>query len=483
MKHIPEINVFLWDAVVVGSGIGSATAAYELIKAGKKVLILEKGHQTSPPNELPLWNESIEDSTSGRKFRPFLGEGPGGSSKIYGMVMERLEESDFQNHGGRWPTSLEQWLPFYKKAEELFSIKSASTPEEFSPLLQHLKTRGLKPYPLNLASKALPDCNFCQSKLCEKSCKIDACSGPLEAIKNHPNLSILYGAKVTKVLVGKNRASGVEVEIGNEVITLQADSVFLGLGALRTPYLLKNSATQDYPNGLGNSRDLLGRYLMRHYVDLYFLKWKGSDIVKDHKSIGLNDFYKEAGMFQSFGSLPPTKYVLEEILGNAKWARLIPGVQRVLNFFIKRIFSTHVMASIVEDSPNYSNRLIFTTKDVLKFEYSISDVDKLRIEKSRKIAKMIFKPLLSRVQYEAENNKRLAHVCGTCKMGDSIENSVVDQCGKLHGFENLYVVDSSVFPASTGKNPSLTIAAHAMKCVAQYLLQDDGKQSLQKDIA
>lgn len=73
--------------------------------------------------------------------------------------------------------------------------------------------------------------------------------------------------------------------------------------------------------------------------------------------------------------------------------------------------------------------------------------------------------MLSRVQFEAENNKRLAHVCGTCKMGEFIQDSVVDWNCRLHELENVYIVDSSVFPTSSGKNPSLTIAANAIRVV------------------
>jgi len=62
-----------------------------------------------------------------------------------------------------------------------------------------------------------------------------------------------------------------------------------------------------------------------------------------------------------------------------------------------------------------------------------------------------------------------AHVCGTLVTGDRPESSVVDKDGRVHGMENLYVVDGSILPRSSRVNPSLTIYAWALR-VAQLLL-------------
>jgi choline dehydrogenase-like flavoprotein len=452
-----------WDAIVVGSGIGGATAAYELLQSNKKVLLLEKGPGAGVGNAgLPLWQEPVYDVHSKRVFRPFLGEGVGGSSRLYGMVMERLEESDFQQKGGRWPLSLKEWDPYFSKAETLFQVKAAPVVSSFDPLLKNLSSQKLAPKALKLAFVGNPNCNFCQSRLCESSCKIDAWSGPLQKIVNHANFSLLAEAQVQKVLTQSGSAVAVEVLVKQQLKVIKADKFYLGLGALRTPYLLKNS-------GIGNSADLLGRYLMRHFVDLYFLKWNGSSQVSHHKSIGINDFYSEMGIFQSFGALPPMEYVMAELLEGAPWVKHIPGAKLVIEKVVKKLFANHVMASIIEDSPEFTNRLIFNDDQQVRFEYKISKENQQKIDRSREIGRKIFSPFLKKVQYEAENNKRLAHVCGTCIMGESVKDSVVDWNGRLHELENLYIVDSSVFPSSTGKNPSLTIAANALRVTQKSL--------------
>lgn len=63
------------------------------------------------------------------------------------------------------------------------------------------------------------------------------------------------------------------------------------------------------------------------------------------------------------------------------------------------------------------------------------------------------------------NTSTTAHILGGCIMADSPDRGVIDFDGKIHGYDNLYVVDGSVIPANLGVNPSLTITA-----VAEYLL-------------
>ena len=63
------------------------------------------------------------------------------------------------------------------------------------------------------------------------------------------------------------------------------------------------------------------------------------------------------------------------------------------------------------------------------------------------------------------NTSSTAHILGGCIMSDTSENGVIDYNGKIHGYDNLYVVDGSNVPANLGVNPSLTITA-----LAEYLL-------------
>ena len=61
------------------------------------------------------------------------------------------------------------------------------------------------------------------------------------------------------------------------------------------------------------------------------------------------------------------------------------------------------------------------------------------------------------------NNLNYGHVCGTCRFGDDPGTSVLDSSNRAHDVDNLYVADASFFPSSGGTNPSLTVAANALR--------------------
>ena len=57
---------------------------------------------------------------------------------------------------------------------------------------------------------------------------------------------------------------------------------------------------------------------------------------------------------------------------------------------------------------------------------------------------------------------------GTTRMGKDPSRSVTDAAGRVHGFSNLYVAGSSLFPAASAANPTLTIVALALR-LAEHL--------------
>ena len=56
------------------------------------------------------------------------------------------------------------------------------------------------------------------------------------------------------------------------------------------------------------------------------------------------------------------------------------------------------------------------------------------------------------------------HLMGTAVMGTDASTSVVDATGAAHDVRGLYVFDGSVFPTSSGVNPTATIAANSLRC-------------------
>ena len=61
------------------------------------------------------------------------------------------------------------------------------------------------------------------------------------------------------------------------------------------------------------------------------------------------------------------------------------------------------------------------------------------------------------------------HPCGTCCFGNDPATSVLNRDNRAHDVENLYVVDASFMPRSGAVNPSLTIAANALRSAAPIM--------------
>ena len=101
-------------------------------------------------------------------------------------------------------------------------------------------------------------------------------------------------------------------------------------------------------------------------------------------------------------------------------------------------------------------------EDRFVFHYDISDELRRRRAIFRKAMRKAFHPHRAMFMGTAPQ-LNFAHPCGTLRFGDDPATSVLDRDCKVHGLSNLYVTDSSFMPTSNGVNPSLTIAANALR--------------------
>ena len=69
-----------------------------------------------------------------------------------------------------------------------------------------------------------------------------------------------------------------------------------------------------------------------------------------------------------------------------------------------------------------------------------------------------------------------AHQAGTCRMGSDSSSSVVDPNCRAHELDNLYIVDTSVFPSIGAVNPALTAMANALR-VGDHVLERLGAET------
>lgn len=514
-----------WDAIIVGSGMGGGTLGYALAKSGRSVLFIEKGRSTLGAGDvvrggLPemFFDEAmiadpdrrrdmltragrcvdqvLDIEGKSREFVPFIGSGAGGSSALYGMVCERFFPSDFtprQNHArlddstvpDAWPISYADFEPWYADAERLYRVHGAADPcrpwsdgdallpsPPFTPsgaeLADLFQSRGLHPYPLHVACEFLPDCESCQSYLCPRECKNDATRMCLRPAVNDHGAHFLDQCDVIALEATRTKVEGVVCRRQGETFTLRGRVIALAAGALATPGILLGSTSPDWPQGLANAHDQVGRNVMRHCIDLYVLFPKTKEpIVGQVKELAFNDFYQvdgwKLGTVQSAGATPPIEVLINQpgwinwLLrrGRGPLGRLWEGFR----------LHTSALAAIMEDLPYADNRVRRSDSATAPYrlEYRFRPADQARATEFRRRMKAALGKTRNIHLKAGADNKPIAHVCGGCRFGDDPRTSVLDRDCRAHGVDNLFVVDSSFFPSSGGINPSLTIAANALR--------------------
>jgi choline dehydrogenase-like flavoprotein len=126
--------------------------------------------------------------------------------------------------------------------------------------------------------------------------------------------------------------------------------------------------------------------------------------------------------------------------------------------------SAGIFAAMTEDDPNPENRLILDPEepDGASFSYTIPDDLRRRADELRDAFLKGVRPWrMLRITTKIDLN--YGHPCGTCRFGDEQASSVLDRDCRAHEVQNLYVIDASFMPRSGAINPSLTIAANALR--------------------
>jgi choline dehydrogenase-like flavoprotein len=496
-----------WDVIVIGTGIGGGTLGRALAEAGKRVLFLEKGPAGPRREETPLdpamfeptgravrgfWPAPVRARVDGREQRFFapLGAGVGGSSVFYAATLERPERHDIEDSPARphptggWALSYDGLLPQFDAAERLYRVCGTPDPlssEPAGPLRPppplsptdarfhaDLTASGLHPYRQHSAIAYLDGCASCLGRKCPRPCKMDGRSAGVEPALATGRAALIDRAEVTGLSHDGDRITGVTFARDGETVTCQAAHVVLSAGALSSPRLWMAS---DLPDASG----LVGRNLMFHLNEMVALWPRGRSggtgaPAGASKALSLRDLYHLDG--QRFGTVQAMGidigygeivHYLGLQVARGPLARM-PGkglALRAAAALGARLFGTaHVFVGLLEDLPYAENRVL--PGPGIAIDYTIHPELRTRRSAFRRALRRAFRGHRKWfLNFQPELN--FGHPCGTLRLGDDPARSVVTPEGRAHGLENLWVADASVFPTSMGVNPSLTIAALALR--------------------
>jgi len=300
--------------------------------------------------------------------------------------------------------------------------------------------------------------------------------------------SLMPSCEVVRLEATSSSVTRVLCRWQDQEVSIRARIVVLAAGAYMSPALLLRSATAEWPAGLANGSGLVGRNLMFHASDFFAvapLKNLSGD--GPQKSLALNDLYfsdgEKLGTFQTAGVAIELGQIMQYMRDTAErdpawwkklasprpawWRKLSSPAVRLAALVMHQALgfkSAAVWASAIEDLPYHDNR-IFTDPRAghgMRIEYRYPDELRRRVQSFRNRLAEALRPHRL-IRLSGENNLNYGHVCGTCRFGDDPLTSVLDKDNRAHGVSNLFVVDASFFPSSGGANPSLTIAANAIR--------------------
>ena len=510
------------DVCVVGSGPAGALVAHRLAEAGADVVVLEAG----PRFDFSRRTEQMEEflrpgmgdpwemggprdayTTEGRHYplNAARVKGVGGTTLHWqGMVM-RLHERDFEMRsrhgvGADWPLSYDDLKPHYREAEAAFGVAGALD-NPYAPPRDD-------PFPLPAFPPSHSDSIFAEA--CERlgidmhsvpnarnsepfdgraacqgfgTCKPVCPSGAKYTAESHVRKAEEAGARVI------DRAPVQRLEHGDDGETVEravyatpdgtereqaARRFVVACGGVENARLLLLSKSEAHPDGLANASGAVGRYFMDH---LFAGVGGRVDEATRQNHVGFNtsechQFYDDAdpvnGMKLEFLNYAGPSPVVEAMHAET-WGDELLGD-------LRESYGTHLaMGALVEQLPRAENRITLDpsrTDDhgnpVPHVEWSLDAETRRALRRANEIQRRVFEELGASVDWVVgpEHTGPAFHQMGTTRMGEDPDSSVVDAEMRAHDLSNCWVVGSSVFPTGGAMNPTLTIAALALRAAA-----------------
>lgn len=444
----------------------------------------------------------------------------GGKSLVWGRHVYRYSDLDFEanktdGHGCDWPIRYSDIKDWYSHVEKFIGVsgQKEGLPQlpdgEFQPPMEmnHVEkvfaTRIRETYRNSrcvtmgrMAIQTEPQnnrgsCTYCYK--CERGCTFKAyfnsIVSTLPAAKATGNLTIRCDSVVESIDYDPltNRASAVRVIDANtrQKLSFTSKMIFLCGSTVGSTQILLNSKSESFPNGLGNTSGVLGRYLMDHtygngalgvmpgYLDKYPYGYRPNQIyIPRFKNLQNSDQpflrgygYQAAaqrlGWNSKFSMIPGVGAKFKEAMkGPGPWLMYVAGFGEVL--------------------PNRENHMFLhpTQKDsygipLACFDYVYRDNEKAMIKDIVSEAHQMLATAGAVMIQEFSGTPPGAsvHEMGTARMGHNREDSFLNRWNQSHEVPNLFVTDGSCMTSASCVNPSLTLMALTVRAVDHAVVE------------
>jgi choline dehydrogenase-like flavoprotein len=440
-----------------------------------------------------------------RRYDWIRGDIVGGRSLLWGRACYRWSDLDFEanlkdGHGVDWPIRYKDLAPWYDHVEKFIGVSGnrdgiAHLPDgQFLPPFEmncverdftekierkyHGDRRVIIGRTANLTSP-VKGRGQCQARnLCHRGCPYGAYfstnASTLPAAHATGNLTLRPYSLVNSVLYDeqRGRASGVEII---DAQTKQTEEfygrmIFLNASTLATAFILLNSTSRRFPNGLGNGSDQVGRNLMDHH--------KGVVVTADVP--GFEDSYY-------YGRRPSPIYIPRWQNVRGQPAGFLRGYHFAGEAYRSRGGSDMGIGADLKEAasqagpwsielyaygeclPYSDNRVTLhpTKKDSFGRPQLVTDCHFRENEKAMHedmiatAGDLLAMPGYSNVQVSGDMSfpGNANHEMGVARMGKDPRTSVLNAYNQMHEVSNVFITDGSCMASSACLNPSLTYMA------------------------
>lgn len=516
-----------YDVVFVGAGVAAAVAGARLAAAGAKIVFLEAGPRTERdaavtryrggqyPYESPDWapqpNWLDPDHyyvQAGKvKFSSDYERRVGGTTWHWLGTCPRLLPSDFEMQsqfgvGADWPIGYDDIEPWYVQAEAELGVAGPSDYDAGSPrsapfpmpaipissgdevlkeaFAKHDVRVNANPQARNSVDGYQGRHICCGNATCIPICPVQAKYDATYHIDlaEQSGAEVRDNAVVHRVDIGDDGSvSGVRyLSPDGTESTVTGTLYVIAANAIETPKLLLMSKQDGAPNGVANSSDQVGRNLMDHpwaralaVVDWPYAGSRGPLSVAGGDDIRAVDTRGDFAAYrlELSHSVGSPIAVAEDLIGQG-----MAGTQ-LFDLIGKTAPHQVQIAALLEQLPDPENRVEADEEhlDAIglprpKLTYDHGDYTRNGWEEAKKL----FSTLLADVggtDVEFTEPGGAGHLLGTHRMGEDPATSVTDSFGKTHDHPNLYLAGGGLFPTVGTANPTLTIAALALRTAEQ----------------
>ena len=506
----------VYDVVIIGSGAAGGTLASRLARAGAHVALVEGGPKLNTRTDFnthampyEFANRHIPVMKPGKPgMDSQRTRGAGGKTQTWNAVAWRLGQRDFKgkNHddgaGENWPIDYQDLAPYYDSIEREVGVCGNLDGLEDLPdgiflppvplkcsdvLLQRgaaklgVKVIHVRKATLSRAKFGRPACHFCGNCMagCDVAAKYNSYDAQiLPAMRQTGKLELISDTIAREVMISPstNRVTGVGTidRVTKKAGEIRGRAVVVACACVQSVGLLQMSKSRLYPNGLANSSGQLGKHFIPHFtggIEFFLTKLRGTAVTAGSEGF-LDHAYQPSFMHgrkrdyaRSFGA--QFGYQNKRAVG---WARRMPGMGLELKKSIKDNFPAFVVWSPYgEKIPDGKSEILldYTKPDSwglpdVKRNLIWSDNDWKIFRDMQTWGQEIIKASGGEIQH-VWDEPRANHELGGARMGTDAKTSVVNAFCQTHDVPNLFVVDGSVFPSASEKNPTHTIMALAAR--------------------